>query len=314
MLSREEMKRWDDDGFLVIRNFVRPEDCDRIVRIVDEVLAGTAPRDVYAGVTVDVLGGEHVGKRFRLADVPGALGDVPVKVNDLLFFSEAIRDVALSDRLCAALADLMGQPVVACNSLSFVRGSQQPMHNDAWYMTPTTPGGLLATSVCLEDHHPDAGQLFYYAGSHKIPPYVFSNGRISAVQAEMDQANAYLEGEIRKRDLPRRTFEGRQGDMIIWSAHLLHGGSPIAEMARTRRTLVTHYFLQQDVPAERIGQAGPGRQYLLRDLEDNSTAAVYARFDPAAYLEANPDVAAAGVDPWQHYLDFGRHEGRRLSP
>ena len=35
-------------------------------------------------------------------------------------------------------------------------------------------------------------------------------------------------------------------------------------------------------------------------------------FDPVEYLRANPDVAAAGVDAAQHYLDHGRREGRRL--
>ena len=33
-------------------------------------------------------------------------------------------------------------------------------------------------------------------------------------------------------------------------------------------------------------------------------------FDTAYYLERNPDVAAAGVDPHQHYLTYGWHEGR----
>ena len=37
-----------------------------------------------------------------------------------------------------------------------------------------------------------------------------------------------------------------------------------------------------------------------------------ADFDPARYLELNPDVAAAGADPVRHYLDFGRREGRRF--
>ena len=37
-----------------------------------------------------------------------------------------------------------------------------------------------------------------------------------------------------------------------------------------------------------------------------------ADFDPARYLEFNPDVAAAGVDPVRHYLDYGYREGRRL--
>jgi hypothetical protein len=37
-------------------------------------------------------------------------------------------------------------------------------------------------------------------------------------------------------------------------------------------------------------------------------------FDPSAYIEANPDVAAAGMSAEEHYKRFGWHEGRRLKP
>jgi hypothetical protein len=37
-------------------------------------------------------------------------------------------------------------------------------------------------------------------------------------------------------------------------------------------------------------------------------------FDEDYYLSSNPDVSAAGVDPWLHYLLHGAHEGRDPSP
>lgn len=37
-------------------------------------------------------------------------------------------------------------------------------------------------------------------------------------------------------------------------------------------------------------------------------------FDSDFYLRANPDVAASGVDPLQHYIDHGRREGRLGAP
>ena len=36
-------------------------------------------------------------------------------------------------------------------------------------------------------------------------------------------------------------------------------------------------------------------------------------FDPTYYLAQNPDVAAAGIDPYQHYMTTGWHEGRNPS-
>ncbi|MBV9756724.1 MAG: glycosyltransferase family 2 protein [Alphaproteobacteria bacterium] len=41
-------------------------------------------------------------------------------------------------------------------------------------------------------------------------------------------------------------------------------------------------------------------------------AALPDEFDPALYLQANPDVAAAGLDPTWHFVNFGRAEGRPL--
>lgn len=37
-------------------------------------------------------------------------------------------------------------------------------------------------------------------------------------------------------------------------------------------------------------------------------------FDPAYYLQANPDVAKSGIDPLTHFLEFGWREGRDPSP
>ncbi len=33
-------------------------------------------------------------------------------------------------------------------------------------------------------------------------------------------------------------------------------------------------------------------------------------FDAEWYLKRNPDVAAAGVDPFKHFLEYGAKEGR----
>ena len=37
-------------------------------------------------------------------------------------------------------------------------------------------------------------------------------------------------------------------------------------------------------------------------------------FDSEFYLVINPDVRKSGVDPWKHYLEHGRYEGRMASP
>ena len=56
----------------------------------------------------------------------------------------------------------------------------------------------------------------------------------------------------------------------------------------------------------------PGRTLLAHFLERRHTGRVspIAEFDPAFYLARYPDIAAAGVDPFEHFLRYGYIEGR----
>ncbi len=45
----------------------------------------------------------------------------------------------------------------------------------------------------------------------------------------------------------------------------------------------------------------------------SSTVSPIADFDPAYYLETYPDIAAAGIDPFEHYVNYGAKEGRNPS-
>lgn len=70
-----------------------------------------------------------------------------------------------------------------------------------------------------------------------------------------------------------------------------------------------HYLARQ--PTEQtFGPLSRVLSWIRRTPARGPEAPVW--FDPQLYLEANPDVAGAGVDPMQHYLQYGKAEGRRL--
>ena len=153
---------------------------------------------------------------------------------------------------------------MVCNSLNFIWGSQQPDHFDTWYMPPPVANKMVVSSICLEDVDPIAGPLVYYPGSHKIPPYVFSHGRIDAIEAEMPACRAYLEEKLKEYHPERKLFLGKAGDVFIWHAQLLHGGTGIKDLGHTRRTLVTHYWRAGDVEPERAVEVHKTGFYLKR--------------------------------------------------
>ncbi len=68
----------------------------------------------------------------------------------------------------------------------------------------------------------------------------------------MTQWDAYMKDECAKRGLQPEVFPARKGDVFIWSAYLLHGGSPIADPGRTRRSVVFHYYSEEDCIAQGV--------------------------------------------------------------
>ncbi len=256
--------QFDHEGFAVLGGFFPPEFCDRVLREVD-LYTGPARHSLASWITVDILHGDHRGRLVRAGDAPDAAFTGPFKVNNLFTESEVVAEAVFSPRLAQIMGGLLGADPVAINSLNFRYGSQQPDHIDTWYMPPPKAGSLIVASTCLEDVRPDAGPLFYYPGSHRIPPYVFSHGGIHAVDAEMPACRRYLEGEIAKRNLKKEIFLGKKGDVFLWHCQLVHGGSPISDLAKTRASLVVHYWGVDAMGGDRMRISRWGGKFQDRD-------------------------------------------------
>ncbi|MBN8756771.1 MULTISPECIES: phytanoyl-CoA dioxygenase family protein [Variovorax] len=232
-------KKWREDGYVVLPRFYSDEEIDAA-----EAALTRAWRDPLSRVVVDDL---NVDQRLRIRDVdPAAREAHRFKVNDLYLEYPEVRRLALNAKLTPTLKALLENTPVLCNSLSYAHGSGQGDHVDSLYMTPRSHGHLLAIWVALEDCDMDAGPLRYYPGSHAIEQYVFSNGGTHAVNEEMPAWSAYMDEQVRQRGLKPEIFAAKRGDVFIWNAYLLHGGSPILSPGKTRKSIVFHYFSEED--------------------------------------------------------------------
>jgi ectoine hydroxylase-related dioxygenase (phytanoyl-CoA dioxygenase family) len=260
-LTLNQLKFWDENGFLIVKGLI-PE---KLVSAVNaEIETTVQDRRKFPNVKIDVLTGPLAGKRMPIAEAPDEVFSGSLKLNDLYLDSAILRRAVLSDQLVAILSALLDGDPIVINSLNFTRGSQQPSHFDTWYMPPPVTNKLVVSSICLEDLHPDAGPLFYYPGSHTIPPYKFSHGGIHAIESEMSACRAYLESEIASRGLRKTAFLGAAGDVFLWHAQLLHGGLPVRNWTRTRKSLVTHYWRKQDVPSEKVALVDGDKYFYKR--------------------------------------------------
>jgi phytanoyl-CoA hydroxylase len=266
MLTEPQRTAWHDDGFLVLRGFLDDGATRSLNEAVDRAWA-TRARDDNPLVADVWLDDAARARRLPFRDVPDDARAHPHKLNDLYLVDPAVRDVTLSRPLARILGELVDSDVAICNSLNLEWGSEQPYHFDTYYMPGPRPDGMVATSICLEDHHHDAGPLTYYPGSHRIPAYRFSHGERHAAMDEMDAAADYARREIDARGLEPVDFEGSAGDVVVWHEQLYHGGGAIADRQRTRRTLVTHYWCRDGLtlaPEARLAKIGRHRFYIDR--------------------------------------------------
>jgi phytanoyl-CoA hydroxylase len=261
-LTPEQVQQWERDGFLVLRGALSPAEVARIRAVVDDEWR-QAPGNDHE---IDVLSGEHAFKTFKMASAPRGARNEVYKLNNLFARRAEIRRAALSPKLRGALAQLLGGDPLICNSLNFERGSQQPFHIDTWYMPPPVDDMMIAASIAIDDVDGDNGPMVYYPGSHKIPAYRFSHGRLNEVREEMPRCMAYLDREIAARGLKEVEFRGKSGDVFLWHAQLLHGGRPIRDLAKTRSSLVVHYWRACDLPREQVRTDPDAGAYLGHTL------------------------------------------------
>jgi ectoine hydroxylase-related dioxygenase (phytanoyl-CoA dioxygenase family) len=242
------MRFWRTNGFLVLRKALSAKDVDAVLRVVDQQWELGAGNDHE----IDVTTGPDQGKSFRLKHASAAHRTEVYKLNNLFLRVPDIRRAAYHPVVRAALIDLLeGEPVI-CNSLNLERGSQQPFHFDTWYMPPPVDSRMVAASIALEKVDAENGPLIYFPGSHRIPPWRFTDGGLHYRHEEAPAMYAYLQGEIARRGLRPEAFSGEAGDVFIWHAYLYHGGAEILDKRRTRNSLIVHYWRAEDMPAEKV--------------------------------------------------------------
>lgn len=245
-LTQAQQKAWHDNGYLLLKNFYSKEYIDKINSLIDSLWDKRKTLD--AQYVIDIFVETEQEKRVYFADAPKDARHQPYKLNDLYLSQNEIRQTVVGERLAPILRELLNGFPMVCNSLNFEFGSQQDYHFDTFYMPSPTPNKMVASWIALEDSTPNNGPLTYYPGSHKIPPFHFSNGSTIIINDEMPAFHKYVSNEIKKRGLKPEVLLADKGDVLIWHSQLFHGGSEIIDKSKTRKSLVTHYFTNEDFP------------------------------------------------------------------
>jgi hypothetical protein len=215
----EHFHHFIEKGYIVLDNFIAREWCDRINSDMDRLIA--------AGVFQLKFKGQRIEKLYEK--------------------SKAARDLWAHPGILRMLSALFDDVAEPCQTLNFLHGSGQDVHQDVIHLTPFPPGLMCGAWVALEDIHPDSGPLVVYPRSHRLPRlYLGTVGAPKVLDGNWEAFGAVytpaLQHLIDASGLQPEYYTPKAGSVLIWHENLAHGGSPRKNDELTRRSMVSHYF------------------------------------------------------------------------
>ncbi len=227
----EQCHYWRENGYIILPKLIDEHTLDEVWRAYEKAV------ETGAITLKPELASEN-------DPYPGRFLDPHQKV-------EAFCKILRHEQLLHWIRVLMEREPEPFQTITCHKGSQQGAHSDSIHMTTYPLGYLTAAWVAFEDIHPDCGPLVYYPGSHRLP-YLFSKDvGISEDEFKARKYEAYhekyeprIQQMIADYRLAPHYFHAKKGDVPIWHANLIHGGSPRRDLQLSRKALVCHFFVK----------------------------------------------------------------------
>ncbi|MBR9922982.1 MAG: phytanoyl-CoA dioxygenase family protein [Bacteroidetes bacterium] len=229
---RDAILNFVDKGFLILKGFYNQDQVDALNKEIDRLLDEGKTDFNYT--------------RRKVMDA--------YKVSPIID-----KEYFRNPELIRLLNFIMGKKVIPFQTIHFREGSEQKAHSDSIHMTTEPLGYLIASWTALEKIHEDNGPLFYYPGSHRLsyllcPDYESGNTTFTIGSKSYKNYEEAMAALIEREGLQKSYFYAEPGDILLWHANLLHGGSPINKPGSTRRSMVAHYFCEGVVCYHEISQ------------------------------------------------------------
>jgi ectoine hydroxylase-related dioxygenase (phytanoyl-CoA dioxygenase family) len=226
-----QCRHWSENGYIILKNAFDHAACDEAWAAYERAISSGRITLLSEKISDDDL-------------MPGRFLDPHRKIPEIarmIHNPEVLKWVSL----------LFGQPASPFQTITCHKGSSQLEHSDSIHMTTYPLGYLAASWLAFEDIHRDSGPLVYYPGSHRLP-YLFSKdvgikpGRFlrDGYRCFDELYSPAIQKIIKDQNLKAKYFCPKKGDLLIWHANLIHGGSPRKNVSLSRRALVCHYFAE----------------------------------------------------------------------
>lgn len=261
---RRALRQWRENGIVLFEGVVDPALIDALKHDIDHLRAHYRDFDLLV---------ETSGVQKHLHDLTDAeLNSPGLKFNSIHTISRAAAHLSLTREVSAFLSHVFRSPPCAMQSLTFYKGSQQPIHIDYPYVRCQSQVAHLAASwIPLEDIHPESGPLAYYPGSHRESASGFFDWGDGSILLEPDSPRTpmefshYLADRMAASGIAPQIYCPRKGDVLVWHGNLSHEGTAIRNPDLTRKSYVTHYTSLDAYPKAHLKPTAPEGGWLAHE-------------------------------------------------
>lgn len=223
--ERDHLVKYHEDGYLVL-------DLELTDSFIDTLLEGVHSE-------LDKL--KTQDDRYHYSDSP--------RVFEAWKTNQNVLSLARHPKLLSTLELLYGRKPIPFQTINFLKGSNQPLHQDSIHFYTQPERWMVGTWTALQDMTEDCGPLNIVPGSHKWPHYNFQHLNLPVVEFG-NQFDNYAKYEqflvdlLETTHLERKSWLGRKGQALIWASNLLHGGATITDPNSTRYAQATHFYFE----------------------------------------------------------------------
>lgn len=252
ILSPEQIKFYEDNGFLVIKELIDFTSLYSYKQRFLQICKGIVPP-----------GNVRVVKEPSLIKKNLPPEDYINKIQELLY-DDVFITYGEHPRMLSVLSQFIGEDITAVNSMFINKppgSSRHPPHQDLFYF-PFRPAEKIIGAWTAVDHvNQENGCLYAVPGSHKAKILYDHAGKKDALK----MYHGVDEEDIAPLD-KRVYLEMSPGDTVFLHPYLLHGSGP--NVSKNYRKAITFHFANSS--CEYIDLRGTVQEHLAKEVEEQA--------------------------------------------
>ncbi len=255
-VSVEEYRAFREQGFLVVRGLVAPDEVEELREHTELLMQGRLPKQTATMSERDT--GSDTGTTGQALEAPPEHLSPEEKAQYFLRVHMLHRKLELHERyllhpgVLDVLEALIGPDVLALQTMLFLKPPGKPgqgWHQDSYYI-PTHPDTLCGAWIAIDDADELNGAMWMASGSQHEPVYPpkegygYGDDRLEGIEhisgaSDPDDWNNDL-SKIADR-YPQLLAPVKAGDVVFFGGHILHRSKQNFTSDRFRRAFVGHY-------------------------------------------------------------------------